>query len=430
MMGARIGTLGTVTVGVSTTTAVLNGLIGTTGSSFAYAGYRLIFPASASGSQEAFITTWVDATGTATFANLTAAPTAGARYILVSPSDYTLNEIQLAWEDCLRQTPHTYRQVIPITPNERFQNLSALDWLRGTGDVDAVYWNISPIALHNEDFALWQNGASEVPDGWSQSGSGATIARTSGGYRTAYKATTTAAGAASELTQSMPKTLVQWIARRTNPVYVPIRAAAWVDTASSNAARVGIRVTSAGVTSTTWSDYVTGDSRPHFIETSYTPTADDSDITLVLQNAAGTVASWSAGVLMQNTTIASNTYQIRDQGSSFYREDIPNYRLRNLGGVPTIEFNVWPNVPGQIIVYSRRPMPLLDATSDVVDDQYARALEWGLLAWLLRANKESQDRTRLDRIQADAMREWSRFCANFSSLPVGDPPTQAVVTGA
>jgi hypothetical protein len=431
LLGWRIGTLGTVTVGASTTTAILNGLIGTTGSNVAYAGYRLIFPSSTSGSQEAFVQSWVDATGTATFANQTSAPVAGQPYILVPATDYTLNELNLAWADTLRQARRTYRQVIPITPNERFQNLAVLDWLRGTGDVDQVSWNISPIALHNEDFALWQNGGSLAPDGWTLSGAGASITRTDGGFRSAYKATVTAdGGAAAELTQSMPKTLVQWIARRTAPVYVPIRGAAWLETSNASSVRVGVRVTEAGVTSTTWSDYVTADGRPYFPELSYTPNVNVTDITLVLQAAAGTTFSASATVLMQNTATAGNSFQLRDQGSQFYSEAIPNYRLRNLGGVPTIEFERWPNVMGQIIVYSRRPYPQTTLLSDTIEDEYVEVMKWGLIAWLLRSNKPNQDRSRLDRIMLDAQREWARFLDNVVTLPVGSPPVQVNVGGA
>lgn len=440
LLGWRIGTLGTVTVGISgTSTAILNGLVGTTGSNSAYAGYRLIFPASPVGSQEAFVSTWVDATGLATFANQATAPVIGATYLLVPATDYTLNEINLAWADCQLQSRATDLTIIPITPNARLQYLETIDWLRGAGDVDAIYWNISPNSLNNEGFAKWWHGPAADPDSWTLSGVGASVVRTTGGYRTAFKATVTAGGgAAAELVQSLPKTLVQWIARRTAPVYTDMRAAAWLETASANSVRVGIRFTSAGVTSTTWSDFVTGDARPYFPEISRTPDANLTDISIVLQAAAGTTFSVSAAVFMQNTTAASNTYQLRDQGSQFYMEAIPNDRVRNWGTVPTIEFDRWPNVPGQIQVYSRRPLAQHAALDDVLDDQYAEAYKWGLLSWMLKTVKPNQDRSRLDRILygdprsgvIGAEAEWARFLANFTSLPVGDPAVQRVTMGA
>lgn len=427
-MGARTGTIAS----GSATTAVLTGLVGTTGSDQFYAGYRIVFPdAGAAADAERFVTAWTDATGTATFATRSDATPTGERYILVPAADYTLNEYDLAWSEALRQSTRTYRQVIPITPNLREQPETVMDWLRGQGDVDAVFWNISPITLHNEDFALWQNGASSAPDAWTLTGAGGTIARTSGGIRSSYYAQVTRAGTDVTLTQSMPQQLVQWLTRRTAVTFVPVRAACWVVCSTASVARVGIRTTTAGVQSTTWSDYHTGSGVPEFLETSLTPTAQMTEFTIVLQVAnTNTSAQFHAAVFMQNTTVASNMFQVRDQGSQFYGETTMNYRGRNMGGVPTLEFERWPNVPGQLIVYCRRPFPQQTALDDVVEDQYARALEWGLLAWLLRSNKPGQDRSRLDRIMLDAQREWTRFLTMFLDTPVKDAPSQVTIMGS
>ena len=433
LLGARTGVLGTVTVGASTTTAVLKGLIGTTGSNTAYAGWRLIFPDSADGSREVFVQTWVDSTGTATFANQTDAPALGERYILVNATDFTLNEFDLAWAECQRQTRPTYKQIIPITPNARMQNIAICNWLRGAGDVDAVFWNISPLMLDNEGFEKWWNGADAAPDSWTLSGTGASVSRVSGGLRTAYAARLTSGmGAAAELTQAIPLTLVQWLTRRIAAVYVPLRGATWASTSTASAARVGIRYTESGVTTTEWASYIAGDGVPHFPDLSLTPNANMTAFSLVLQVAAGGYsADFSFGGLMQNTTTFANSYQLRDQGSQFYMEAIPNENIRNLGTPnPYIEFDRWPNVPGQIVVYSRRPLPQLTSLTATIEEQYAEACKWGLLAWMLRPNKSNSDRSRFDRVMLDAQREWSRFLANLTNLPVQAPPYQVQVRGA
>lgn len=432
LLGARSGVLGTVTVGMSTTTCVLAGLVNQTGSNSAYAGYRLIFPDSAVGSQESFISSWVDLTGTATFTNVTSAPVLGARYILVPATDFTLNEVNLAWAEVQRQSRPTYKQIIPITPNRRTQDIAVCDWLRGAADVDAVFWNISPIMLDNEDFAKWWAGAAAAPDSWTLSGTGATVARVSDGQRTSYRAALTSGqAAAAELTQSIPGSLVQWLTRRTAAVFTPLRGAGWASTATANAVRVGIRYTESAVTSTQWADYIDADSVPHFPETSLTPNENMTAFSLVLQVAAGGYTGYfSFGGLMQNTTTFANSYQLRDQGSQFYMEAIPHDNLRNVGSpTPQIEFDRWPAVPGQIVVYSRRPLPQLSTLTSTITDQYAEAYKWGLLAWLLRPVKPNSDRSRFDSVMRDAQREWAKFLANLTDRPVPQPPSQIITMG-
>lgn len=426
-IGGRTGTVGTVAVGGSTTTAILNGLVNTTGDDTAYAAARLFFLEGATSPRQTLISTWNDVLGRATFNNLTSPPVAADDYILSPREDYTLNEYDAAWSEALRESRRTYRQVIPLTPNLDLYPLTQCDWLRGDGDIDAVWLNQSPIWLHNEDFALWQNGASAAPDGWTLSGSGATVTRVSGGIRSPYAARVTAGGAAATLTQTIPYSLTQWITRRIAPVYTPMRGAAWASASAASAGRVGTNDGAA----TTYGSYHTGNGVPQYLTMSLTPTEDMTTFTLTLYVAAGQTVDFHAAVLMQNTTDAPDAFSIRDQGSQAYVEYPYQKAVRNVGGVPTVELS-YPTFTtmNQLIVYTRRPFPQLTAYSDLIEDQYARALEFGLLAWLLVNNKPQQDRARLDRVLGEAQGEWARFLSNVIDLPVPRPPQRAEIWGA
>lgn len=438
-IGSRTGTIGTVTpITVSMVDyfdVELLGLVNTIGSNQAFQG-NLIFGDSAGDLHQSLINKWTDVSGTARVRDLGDTPVAGQPYVLLAPDDYSLNEFDIAFEKDLRETKRTYRQVIPITPNQRVQWLNACPWLQGSGQVDAVYMNVSPIYLHNEDFALWQEGAHAAPDGWTLSGAGATVLRVAGGHRSAYAVQlTSGGGAAAQLRQSVPTTFVQWLLHRTAAVATPIRGAAWARTGDSNAVRVGIYD---GVT-THYASYITADGLPHFPSLSVPITvgtnATQSEFTLVLEVAAGGhTGTFDASLIMQNTTTADVSYNLKDQGSPFYQETEVYSAKRNAGGLPQVEYQTWPNTYGQIIVYSRREFPAIVPATDgydtVIEHQYARVLEAGLCVWLLQNQKPQQDRARLDRILATETSIWNRFNANIVDLPVAKPPVQVQVGSA
>ena len=82
MMGAQVGVIGT----SSTTTAVLDGLINTTGDDQAYVNARIIFPNAADeASRQTLITAWDDSTGTATY--LARTDTKSEAYIVMDRRD-------------------------------------------------------------------------------------------------------------------------------------------------------------------------------------------------------------------------------------------------------------------------------------------------------------------------------------------------------
>jgi hypothetical protein len=417
----RIGSrTGLVTSGTATT-AVLEGLVNTTGDNTFYLGDRLLFlDATAESDKERLITGWDDATGTATFLARSVNDPKGESYILVNREDYTLNEFRLALNKAIDYTRLTYRRVIPATPNLDLYPLSDMDWLEGAGDIDAVFYNESPNSLSNEDFSLWWNGASAAPDNWTLTGGAVT--QGTGGLRSAYYAQV----ANGTITQSFPQPLVQWLTRRIAPVYIPIRGAAWVVCNTPNTARVGIYDGS----TTTWSDYHTGNGVPQFLSLSITPNAQQTEFTLVLDSSTGT-SQFHAAVFMQNTINAPSAFQIRDAGSQYYYESEINYAMRNIGGVPTIELQKYPAILSQIVVYSRRPLPYpMTSDTDVVPNEFRRALTAGMLRFLLQANKPNQDRSRLDAIMTAEARVWTRFTNNAVSLPVPKPPVRYEIRGA
>jgi len=430
LMGAQTGTIGAST----TTTAVLNGLVNTTGDNNAYGGqqYRLIFPlAPDEASKQTLIDTWVDLTGTATFATRTAFA-AGETYILVARQDYTLAEFRDALAEALRKSKRSYRFAIPAIPGERSYSLQPLTWLNGAGDVDAVFMSNSPIMLHNEDFSLWADGPDAAPDSWVLAGSGGTVERTTTTQRGGYAAILTRAGADVTLTQTIPSGLTNYLTRGGNQASGngPIRDGKWVTCSTANTARVGI---SDGVT-TTWSDYHTGSGVPEWLEVSLTLTATQTALASVCQVANSNVsATFSGAVMLQsNGTIPTS---LRNYGSSAYEPWRVVKNVRNVGGAPVVELQ---SLPGnqQIQVYCRRVFEQVTTDSQYIDDQYARVLEAGLAHFLLSNIKPGVDRTRYDRILSGdpAVRSdkgesgiWARFLENVTDLPVGAPLTRVTI---
>lgn len=412
------------------TSVVLDGLIGTTGDNSAYAADLLWFLASNAGSRERIITTWTDSTGTATIPTVSDVPTAGETFILNPRENYVLGEVDEAFHKASRDTWRTYRQVIPVTPYFRLQVANIMTWLQGAGRIDAVFRSDSPLMLHNEDFSLWQDGPNDAPDGYTLTGTGATVARVSTGIRSLYAARVTAGSTVARLTQEIPDSLSQWLTRRTFPIFIPMRAASWLSTTDASSVRVFIYEESNGSGTYHYSDYADALGRPVFPSLSLTPDATMNNFTWGVEIAATKSADISFAGLMQNTLDFNSAYQIKDAGSQFYSEYQVNDVVRNVGGQPVVEFQNYPATWGQAIIYSRRPFPTLDPYTDSVEDQYAEILEAGLLVYLLQSQKPGQDRGRLDRVLAEMTSIWNRRASNTTDLPVPRPPVQARVGGA
>jgi len=428
IIGARTGTI----LSGSATTAVLGGLVGTTGDNSAYASQRIIFidAANQAADGERLITSWNDSTGTATFATRSDATPTGDRYIVVAREDFTLNEFQIALRKALDYSGRLYRQVVPLTPNLDLIPLDMCDWLHGAGDIYAAWLSQSPVWLHNEDMSLWQDGPDAAPDGYTLTdlGTGATIERQTGGMRSAYKAHIEAGSGIVRLEQSVPGSLVAWASTRTQtaPVRYPIRPWGWVSTPDADAVRLYVYD---GITRH-YTDYFTASTNgvPEMKETLVTPDASQTEYTWGIEVAAGAECDLHVAGEIQNTQTVTLTYSLAQQGSQAFREiEIPLNR-RNLGGIPTVELPTWPGGWFQLIAYVRRPFALLSDPTDYVEEQYVHALVAGLVRYLLEPVKPGQDRARLDPIMKRNASDWSRQRNNFMTLPVPVPLNQWNVT--
>lgn len=423
VIGSRTGV---VLAGSTQTSVLLDGLVGTVGSNTAYSGQRLILPAEASNSdKERLVTAWTDATGAATVPLLSGAPTAGDPYILVPPDDYTLNEYRLAFGKCLNETPRTYRRVFPFTPLLRNYPFDAFD-LKGDGDIDAAYYTLSPLMLHNDDMSLWQNGTDSAPDGFTftDSGTGGTVVRVSGGVRSNYAARITSGNGIVRLTQTIPSNLVNYITRRTNVIFTQMRGAGWCSTTDTGAVRIFIY----DGTTRHYASAVAGTGVPSFPTLSLTPDGSMTAFTWGIEVAAGSKSvdlSWAG--LMQNTTSFDEWFSGKDSGSQSYTESTTAHAVRNVGGLPIVELQYLPAIMGQLILYVRRPFPDYVSDADEYDDAYKRVLVAGTVNFLLQAQKPQQDRARLDRIRLEQARIWTRLIANQADSPVPAPPTRVDV---
>jgi hypothetical protein len=415
-LGGRTGTV----LSGNGTTLVLGGLVGTTGDDSRYQ-YDLLFllDADVETDRERMINLWVDLTGTATVAVRSESSPANESYILVDRADYTLAEYRAALNLALTKTERSYRSVIPLNPAQRVYPLNDLTWLQGAKDVDQAVWSRSPNALHNEEFALWQSYT--VPDGWTVDGE---ASRVSGFGVGGYACRITNDDGAAQLSQSMPAALTQWLARIAT-ARETVRAAAWVTCGAGTSARVGV----SNGTTTAWSDYHTGSGIPEYLDASVVSAATDSDYEIIVESAEDVTTTVQRAALYYGTSVDDT---LKDYGSQGYvTTTIEPQAIRNVGGVPIVELpEGWIVGPGQLVVTSRRPFSEMTADSDAIDDQYARALEAGLLRWMLDASKKGQDRTRLDRVMVDEARIWTDLTAGFQDHPVEAPTVRWEVVGA
>lgn len=418
-IGARTGTISSGTA----TTAVLSGLVNTTGDDSEFQADRLfMLDAANETDKERFINIWEDASGTAHFDTRADDNYTAETYVVSKRQDYTLSEYRDALNVANRETRRTYRYVIPLHQGQTLIPLSGLDFLIGGDDIDKVWVSQSPNLLHNEDIGLWHNGDSAAPDGFTVAGTGALLERQTAGFRSAYGVELTRVSNDATLYQDIPAWITQYLTRSQNAPLTQLSAGAWVTCSTASRARIGIYNGS----TTTYGSYHTGTGEPQFLEAEYTPTATITGLRFVLSVDTGDdfATLWWAGLVANEDFPQA----LRDLGSAGYDEHEVAYHVRNLGGVPAIELRE--PADGQLVVYTRREFPQMDADTDEVDDQYARALEAGMLSKLLEVRKPNQDRTRLDVILEEERRIWTRLTKNFVSLPVPEPHYRAEIRSA
>lgn len=414
LIGARTGNISSGTAN----TAVLSGLINTTGYDESFKGWRLIMLDAANETdKERWVDAWDDRTGTAHFAIRSDSTYTSETYILVHPDDYALQEFRDALDVALREGRRSYRWPVPLAPNQRVIPLSDLTFLTGADDIAKVMRSDNPNMVRNAEFNLWSAGLAAAPDGWTLTGTGASVARASTGIRSGFGVTVTRASAATTLTQTIPLQLLEYICRSPGGI-TSLAIGGWVTTATASSAKIGVN--------STFTSFHTGGSYPEWLSTTFTPASSNTAITITLQLDTNSSNATFHGIYLVVGTAVPDV--MKEQGDQAYREREVNHRTRNLGGAPVVQLDS--EHSGQIVVYTRRGFSALSADSSEIDDQYARQLEAGLLAKLLQITKSNQDRTRLDVIQAEQTRIWTRLLDNTNDLPVDDEPATYIVRGA
>lgn len=416
-LGGRTGTIAS----GSATSAVLNGLVGTTRDDQAYRGWDLIMPdASAEGDRERLVQGWDDASGTATFdARTTDTSLAGETYILMPPDTYTLIELREAVNAALRHLQRTYRYTLPYTPGQVEVDLSPLSWLTADADVDAVFTSESPSLLHNEDFAQWQNGPSAAPDGWTL-GNGA-VAQSTMHAIGGLSAQLTRTSVDATLTQALPQALVHYLARIiSTPATVTVGA--WVQCSAASRARIGV---SDGLT-TTYSAYHTGGGGLEWLTATKTLTSGATALQAVCSVDTGAASAvFSRVLLVPASSIADGWKQ---QGSAGARVRRVMAVTRNRGGRPIVEISE--NLGGvrPLVLYTRRTFAELSADSDTTDCPEATLVARTVVE-LATVQKPGQDRTRYDRLLTEYRPLAARLERNLIDIPVPDPVRPVIVSG-
>lgn len=421
-MGGHAGTLSF--TALVNNRAILAGQLSTSNDDADYVGWKLfMLDATNETDRERTVTFWDASEGIAGWEKIRADTTSTNENYILSP-DYSLDEYRQALNKALRTTRRSYRYILPCIPGVTDYSLDRLTWLSGAKDIDSVTVSQSPNWLHNEDFEYWDAGSASAPDGWTLAGAGATVARSATGIRSPYSATVTRASADATLYQSIPAPLVQYLVRSSFAPLPLLSFGAWVTSTTANIARVGLYNGS----TTTWTPYYTLTSGvPVFLSSTYQMTATDTAIRLVCSvDTTNGAVSFHAAVLTPYVTVPA---QLRDRGSKVYAEYQPYVVKRNTGGWPTLELADEFGY-AQLVVTSRRPFPEMTADTDVIEDQYAEALVFGMLRFLTDPMKPNEDRTRPDRIRGEEAAKWANATADFVDKPVQPPPRRVQIGGA
>lgn len=399
--------------------AILSGQINTTGDDNLHRGDILfMLDAANEVDKERLIDIWRDAEGEARWTTARSDTTyTSETFIISQKEDYTLKEYRDALNVALRETKRSYRWPVPLAPNQRIIPLSDLTWLMGAGDLDKVMRSDNPNIVRNAEFSEWSSGFTTVPDGWTLTGASAAVERQTTGIRSGYSARVTRSAATTTLTQTIPLQLLEYLVR--SPASLSTMAiGAWVTTSTASNAKVGVNATFSG--------FHTGGGYPEWLTTTFTPAITNTAITVTLQlDVNASVADWHGVYLIIGDAVPDVLKQAGDQG---YRDYEVNHRVRNTGGAPVVQ--LMSETSGQVVLYTRRGWEPLTADSAQMDDQYARALEAGLLSKLLEVRKPNQDRTRLDAILDEERLIWTRLTNNFVDIPVPDEPMQISIVGA
>jgi hypothetical protein len=410
------GYAGNVTSGTATT-AILDGLAGINRDDESLRYATLIFPdAATSADRQRVITEWNPRTGEARWLGDRTDTTYTSETFLVFPQGLTsLYELNLRLNECLRETRHKAENVIPTKDGDQYYRLT-WGWLRNSADVLAVELRESPCLIDNEEFEAWPDGPAAAPAGWTLSGSGASVARTSDiGRRGRYAVQVTRSGATTRLTQT-----VGLLADDLRGETVSAR----VDGVTSVASQLRIGI-SDGLTETV-SDFHTGGGTIETLTVEKTLSATATNLSIFTELAVDGAAT-ADRVLAARGDIPD---QLADYGSTGYRREGRRFFPRDVNGTVVIE------VPGaigrgkQLLVVTAQPYPEVSTDSATIDAE-ADLLRHGLIHFLARRYKEGEAPERLERVRGDHMREYMGRAGRLLKVPaLPNAQPQIVVGGA
>ena len=408
------------------TSAVLTGLIDTTGDDTAFVDGQLLMPdAATAADQERRITVWDDSAGQATFVTRADTDYSNETYLLLPRGAPTLTEIRDAIDEALRTLKRTVVVYRPLIAQEPRYPLRDLTWLRSDEDVDAVRQRGSPNLLDNEDFAKWHNGADVAPDGWTL-GQSLTVTR-----QTVHSAlgpyAVRLAVQNGELTQFLDRRLAYALVSRDTLPTLAVEALVHKNTAT-DLPEVGFRYDLGGVVTASFG--TTGSSALGWerITHALLLTAAIAEIELVVRGTGGTVSLDVAGVFCVEGTEVPD--ELVRRGSDAAVEGDIAHITRNAGS-PGGEVLLArpPSGGGQLVIYSRRPYAELTSDSDETDCPTDVLVQQALYE-LFSLHKPGQDRERLDRLALIHGRAASDLASNLIDLPAPPAQEQIVIGGA
>lgn len=423
-MAAHLGGYyGNITSGTSTT-AVLEGLVGTTGDNSAFTNWHLFMPDAANtGDTERVVSSWTDSTGTATWTGARTDTTyTSETYIMIPAQErITLARLRQAIDEMMETTRRTVMFTIPTRDSERYYTLADLSWVRSPRDVDGVVMRLSPGLLDNEDFSKWQSSSVSTPDSWTLAGSGATVERTqTNSSYGGYAVNLTRASNDATLTQNVPHALARRMIDDRRAVAISVPCVASV----ASRVRVGIND---GVDTTYSSSYHSGDGEWEVLTATRTLTAAASRIQAVLSVDSGdTTGTFDAVHLAEGTAI---TADFSDAGSSGFREQYVPYDVVHNGAAPAIRVEGPLGEGRQLVVYSRRPFSTLSADSSRTDLDIDTAIH-GALYFLFSKHRPGEDRARADRLATIHGKAYTQRLSALIQKPAMRPISRVVVGGA
>ncbi len=413
------GQTGDITSG-SATTAVLTGLVDTTGDDNKYRGWLLIMPDAATAADRTrVITAWDDSAGEATFITRSDTDYSSETFMLLPRGEFTKIDMDNLLNDRLGIVKRTVQSVVPSVTDERWYSLGAFPWITTRSDVDAVYYRVSPGINDNGIFDGWRNGPAAAPTGWTASS--ATIARTNFVdnptqiTRGLYGLSLTGSGGTGTLVQYLPTALVLQLRGRSLTLEAD-------SLASATTAVITITDTAGSTTAAH-----TGGGDIERLSATRTIDASADSILIQIEEANSVTSTWD-NVLCEEANAINNLYST--VGDTSWKLNPQLHEIRDIGGgAPVLELPTPRGNRAQFVIFSRQPYPTLSADDEVTDCP-DNVIVPALMFELARRLRKGEDRERLDRIQAQAGREYARMAAKLIQRPTPQTQTSVVIGSA